>query len=268
MGMLHDLNPALWSSLLQASVSDLGPGEFWLASLQIVFINVLLSGDNAVVIAMACRGLPARQRFWGLAIGAGVAVILLIIFTTVIGRLMMMPYLKLVGGLALIYVATKLLGPERSNKNDVEAAAHLWRAVRVVVIADIVMSLDNIIAIAAIAHGNLLLLVIGLALSIPLIMAGAAVITALIDRYPILIWAGAALLGWVAGRVIATDPAVVQHLTAAFGETLAQEAELAAGCGAMLLAVAAGGLWSRWQEAAKIRAEAERAQARAEASTT
>jgi predicted tellurium resistance membrane protein TerC len=110
--------------------------------------------------------------------------------------------------------------------------------------------------------------VIGLALSIPLIMAGAVVITALIDRYPILIWAGAALLGWVAGRVIATDPAVVQHLTAAFGDTLAQQAELAAGCGATLLAVAAGGLWSRWQAAANIRAEAERAQARTEASTT
>ena len=99
-------------------------------------------------------------------------------------------------------------------------------------------------------------------------MAGAAVITALLDRYPILIWAGAALLGWVAGRVIATDPAVVQHLTSAFGETIAQEAELAAASGATLLAVAAGGLWSRWQEAAKIRAAAERAQASAEASTT
>jgi predicted tellurium resistance membrane protein TerC len=128
------------------------------------------------------------------------------------------------------------------------------------------MSLDNIIAIAAIAQGNLLLLVIGLALSIPLIMAGAAVITALIDRYPILIWAGAALLGWVAGRVIATDPAVVQHLTSGFGKTFAQEAELAAACGATLLAVTAGGLWSRWQETARIRAAAQRAQASAEAS--
>jgi YjbE family integral membrane protein len=241
--MLHDLNPALWSSLLQASVSDLGPGEFWLASLQIVFINVLLSGDNAVVIAMACRGLPARQRFWGLAIGAGVAVILLIIFTTVIGRLMMMPYLKLVGGLALIYVATKLLGPERSNKNDVEAAAHLWRAVRVVVIADIVMSLDNIIAIAAVAKGHLALLVVGLTVSIPVVIAGAALIMALLDRFPVLIWAGAALLGWIAGGVIATDPAIVRYVSTRFSEAIASQVEFAASGAIALLVVALGGLW-------------------------
>jgi YjbE family integral membrane protein len=262
------LHPALWREWFAASVAQLDAASFWFAVLQLIFVDVLLSGDNAVVIALACRNLPAEQRRWGIVLGAGAAVVLRVIFIGVVARLILLPYLKLVGGVALLIIAAKLIVPEKQDRNEVEAAAHLWRAVMVIVIADIVMSLDNIIAIAAIAHGNLLLLVIGLALSIPLIMAGAAVITALIDRYPILIWAGAALLGWVAGRVIATDPAVVQHLTAAFGETLAQEAELAAGCGATLLAVAAGGLWSRWQEAAKIRTAAERAQARVEASTT
>ena len=253
MGSLAQyLHPALWREWFAASVAQLDAASFWFAVLQLIFVDVLLSGDNAVVIALACRNLPPERRRWGIVLGAGAAVVLRVIFIGVVARLILLPYLKLVGGVALLVIAAKLIVPEKQDRNEVEAAAHLWRAVLVIVIADVVMSLDNIIAIAAIAHGNLLLLVIGLALSIPLIMAGAAVITALIDRYPILIWVGAALLGWVAGRVIATDPAVVQHLTAVFGETLAQEAELAAGCGAMLLAVAAGGLWSRWQEAAKI----------------
>ncbi len=269
MGSLTQyLHPALWRDWLAASAVQLDAASFWFAVLQLIFVDVLLSGDNAVVIALACRNLPAEQRRWGIVIGAGAAVILRIIFVGVVARLILLPYLKLVGGVALLVIAAKLLVPEDQDRNEVEAAAHLWRAVLVIVVADIVMSLDNIIAIAAIAHGNLLLLVIGLALSIPLIMAGAAMITALVDRYPILIWAGAALLGWVAGRVIATDPAVVQHLTSAFGETFAQEAELAAASGATLLAVAAGGLWSRWQEAARICAAAKRAQASAEANTT
>jgi YjbE family integral membrane protein len=242
-GILHDGSPALWGELLRGSVNDLGRGEFWFAALQIVFINVLLSGDNAVVIAMACRGLPARQRFWGLAIGAGVAVILLIVFTTIIGRLMLMPYLKLVGGLALIYIAAKLLAPERGDKSEVEAVAHLWRAVRIVVIADIVMSLDNIIAIAAVANGHFALLVIGLTVSIPVVIAGAALIMALLDRLPVLVWAGAALLGWIAGGVIATDPAVSRYVSAAFGATMMSQVELAASGAVALLVVGLGGLW-------------------------
>jgi YjbE family integral membrane protein len=241
--MLHDFNPAPWGELLRASVSDIGGGEFWLAALQIVFVNVLLSGDNAVVIAMACRGLPPRQRFWGLAIGAGVAVVLLITFTTIIGRLMLMPYLKLLAGLALIYVAAKLLAPERDDKNEVEAAAHLWRAVRIVVIADIVMSLDNIIAIAAVAKGNLALLVIGLTVSIPIVIAGSALIMALLNRLPVLIWAGAALLGWIAGGVIATDPAVLRYVSATIGAPMTSQVEFAASGAVALLVIGLGGLW-------------------------
>jgi YjbE family integral membrane protein len=262
------LHPALWRDWFAASATQLNAAGFWLAVLQIIFINVLLSGDNAVVIAMACRSLPATQRRWGIVIGAGVAVILRIVFVGVVARLILLPYLKLIGGLALLVIAAKLIVPDETERNEVRASAQLWRAVMIIVVADIVMSLDNIIAIAAVAQGNLLLLVFGLAVSIPLIMAGAALITVLLDRFPILIWAGAALLGWVAGRVIATDPAIVQRLTTAFGETFAQEAELAAACAATLLAVAAGGLWSRWQETAKIHTAANRVQARNEAGAT
>jgi YjbE family integral membrane protein len=192
---------------------------------------------------MACRGLPPRQRFWGLAIGAGVAVVLLIVFTTIIGRLMLMPYLKLVGGVALIYVAAKLLVPDHGDKNEVEAVAHLWRAVRIVVVADLVMSLDNIIAIAAVANGHLVLLVIGLTVSIPVVIAGAALIMGLLDRFPVLIWAGAALLGWIAGGVIATDPAVERYVSVTFGATLAAQVELAASGAVAVLVIGLGGLW-------------------------
>jgi YjbE family integral membrane protein len=249
--ILHALNPALWGDMLHASLADMGHATFWAAVLQIIFINMLLSGDNAIVIAMACRDLPPRQRLWGLIIGAGAAVLLRLVFTGIVGQLMQLPYLKLIGGVALIYVAAKLVVPERAGKNKVAAVAQLWRAVRIVVVADIVMSLDNVIAIAALAHGNLLLLVIGLVVSIPLIMVGAAVITVLLDRFPILIWAGSALLGWVAGGVMATDPAVENYLARVFGGTIANEAELAAASAAALLAVAAGGLWSRLRERAR-----------------
>jgi YjbE family integral membrane protein len=237
------LNSSQWGELLGVSSSDFGNTAFWVAVLQIVFINALLSGDNAVVIAMACRGLPPRQRFWGLVIGAGVAVILLIIFTGIVARLMLLPYLKLVGGLALLYIAAKLLVPDAPDKNEIEAVAHLWRAVRIVVVADIVMSLDNIIAVAAVAKGHLVLLAIGLAASIPIIIAGAALIMSLLDRFPILVWAGAALLGWVGGQVIATDPAISAYISAALSAKFAQQVELAAAGACAFLVVAAGGLW-------------------------
>jgi YjbE family integral membrane protein len=166
-----------------------------------------LSGDNALVIAMACRGLAPRQRLWGMVIGAGIAVVLLIAFTGVVAKLMVLPYLKLVGGVALLVIAAKLLVPEDEG-DDVAAGTSLWHAIRIVVIADIVMSLDNVIAVAAAANGQLALLILGLAISIPMIIAGAALIMMVLDRFPILIWLGAMLLGWIAGDVIETDPAV------------------------------------------------------------
>jgi YjbE family integral membrane protein len=156
---------------------------------------------------MACRGLAPRQRLWGMAIGAGIAVVLLIAFTGIVARLMVLPYLKLVGGLALLVIAARLLVPEDEG-DDVTAGTSLWHAIRIVVIADIVMSLDNVIAVAAAANGQLPLLILGLAVSIPMIIAGAALIMMVLDRFPILVWLGATLLGWIAGEVIATDPAV------------------------------------------------------------
>ena len=191
--------------------ADMQTPSFWLAVGKIIWINVLLSGDNALVIALACRGLHPRQRLWGMIIGAGIAVILLIVFTGIVATLMVLPYLKLVGGLALLAIAAKLLVPEDGG-DDVTEGTSLWHAVRIVVIADIVMSLDNVIAVAAAANGQLPLLILGLAVSIPMIIAGAALIMMILDRMPILVWLGAALLGWIGGNVIATDPAMAPRL--------------------------------------------------------
>jgi YjbE family integral membrane protein len=205
--LLQVLDPATIGALFAQLQTDLQQPVFWLAVGKIIWINVLLSGDNALVIAMACRGLAPRQRLWGMLIGAGIAVVLLIVFTGIVATLMVLPYLKLVGGLALLAVAAKLLVPDEEG-DDVAAATSLWQAVRIVVIADIVMSLDNVIAVAAAANGQLALLILGLAISIPMIIAGAALIMMVLDRLPILVWLGATLLGWIAGNVIATDPAI------------------------------------------------------------
>jgi YjbE family integral membrane protein len=205
--LLQVFDPANVGALLTQFHADLQQPAFWLAVGKIIWINVLLSGDNALVIAMACRGLAPRLRLWGMVIGAGIAVILLIAFTGIVATLMVLPYLKLVGGLALLVIAAKLLVPEDEG-DAVTAGTSLWHAVRIVVIADIIMSLDNVIAVAAAADGQLPLLILGLAISIPMIIAGAALIMLVLDRFPILVWLGATLLGWIAGDVIATDPAV------------------------------------------------------------
>ena len=200
-------------------LQDVMHAPFWIAVLQIIFVNIILSGDNAVVIAMACLTLPPKQRLWGMILGAGVAVLLRVIFTLVIAQAMAFPFLKLVGGALLFYVAIKLItGDADGEDEDVESAQTLWRAVRIVAIADIVMSLDNVIAIAAaaesaaaqvdLAHAAALkttLIIIGLATSVPLIIAGSAILMALLDRYRVLVWGGGALLGWIAGEVMVND---------------------------------------------------------------
>src|SRR6202043_207898 len=188
--------------------AEIHPPPFWAALAKIIWINVLLSGDNALVVALACRGLQPRQRLWGMILGAAAAVVLRIVFTAIVATIMEQPYLKLAGGLALIVIAAKLLVPERKEEGGVKSASHLWAAVQIVAIADIVMSLDNVIAVAAAANGSVPLLVLGLAISVPLIVAGAALIMALLTRLPALVWAGAGLLGWIAGEVMATDPVV------------------------------------------------------------
>jgi YjbE family integral membrane protein len=201
---------------------DMMHGPFWIAVLQIIFVNIILSGDNAVVIAMACLTLPPRQRLWGMILGAGVAVLLRVVFTLVIAQAMTYPYLKLVGGALLFYVAIKLVTEDADGDDaGVEGAQTLWRAVRIVAIADIVMSLDNVIAIAASAETaaaqvdlvhaaavKATLIIFGLATSVPLIVAGSAILMALLERYRVLVWGGGALLGWIAGDVMVTDSAL------------------------------------------------------------
>jgi len=211
VGWLRYFWDFMHGSLFAGLGAEIWQPEFWVALAKIIWINVLLSGDNALVIALACRGLEPRQRFWGMFLGAGVAVFLRIVFTGIVATLMLLPYLKLVGGLALILIAAKLLVPD-SEDDEIRSASNLWAAVQIVAIADIIMSLDNVIAVAAAANGSGLLLVLGLVISIPMIVAGAALIMALLDRLPILVWLGAALLGWIAGDVIATDPAVSPFL--------------------------------------------------------
>jgi YjbE family integral membrane protein len=214
--LLQIVDPANIATFATQFQAEMLQPAFWIAVGKIIWINVLLSGDNALVIALACRGLAPRQRLWGMIFGAGAAVVLRIIFTGIVASLMELPYLKLVGGLALLVIAAKLLVPEPEDEEGVESASHLWAAVQIVVVADIVMSLDNVIAVAAAANGSVPLLILGLAISIPLIVAGAALIMAVLNRLPILVWAGAALLGWIAGDVIATDPAVHPKLQALF----------------------------------------------------
>jgi YjbE family integral membrane protein len=251
MGLMAQvMDPGMWSGMLLSGWDEMGQIAFWVALLKIMWINVLLSGDNAVVIAMACRGLPHRQRLWGMILGAGVAVVLRIIFTGVVASLMLLPYLKLVGGLALFYIAAKLLVPEGPYEDETDVVEHLWRAVRIVAIADIIMSLDNVIAIAAAAQGNVALLVLGLAISIPLIVAGAALIMTLLDRFPILVWAGAALLGWIVGEVIATDPAIEGYLIAQFSKEGAHYIMLFAALLGAILVLVVGGLCRRARQSA------------------
>jgi YjbE family integral membrane protein len=203
-------------------LQDMTHGPFWIAVLQIIFVNIILSGDNAVVIAMACLTLPPKQRLWGMILGAGVAVLLRVIFTLVIAQAMTYPYLKLVGGALLFYVAIKLVTEDADGDDEgVEGAQTLWRAVRIVAIADIVMSLDNVIAIAASAESaaaqvdpvnaaalKATLIIFGLATSVPLIVAGSAILMALLERYRVLVWGGGALLGWIAGDVMVNDIAL------------------------------------------------------------
>lgn len=198
--------------------SEMMRPAFWLAALQIMGINILLSGDNAVVIALAVRELPPKERFWGMVLGAGCAAVLLILFTGIVATLLKLPYLKLIGGIALFWVAVNLVAPQPHDEEDTpEAVEDLWRAVRVVVVANIVMSLDNVIAVAAAAKGNYLLLGLGLAISIPVVIAGSALFLALLGRFPWVVWAGGALLGWIAGGLLPDDAIVSQYIAKMYG---------------------------------------------------
>jgi len=179
--------------------------EFWLGLLQITLINIVLSGDNAVVIALAARSLPQEQQKKAVMWGAGAAVIMRILLTIIAVKLLAMPYLKIIGAALLFWIAVNLLVPEDEEAN-VDSSDNLVKAIKTILIADLVMSLDNVIGVAAAAKGNMTLLVLGLAISIPLVIFGATILMKLMERWPIIITIGAGLLGWVAGEMLMTDP--------------------------------------------------------------
>ena len=180
---------------------------FWTALLKIIGVNIVLSGDNAVVIALAARSLPAKQQKQAIIWGSAAAIVLRIVLTLFAVALLELPWLKLIGALLLLWIGAKLLVPEDDDPN-IEASDNLWIAIRTILIADLVMSLDNVIAVAAAAGGHWGLMIIGLAISIPLVIFGATLLVKLMERWPIIITIGAGLLGFVAGEMAWEDLAV------------------------------------------------------------
>jgi YjbE family integral membrane protein len=189
-------------------MDELSGGGFWLALAQIIGVNIVLSGDNAVVIALAARGLPPEQQKRAVAWGSGAAVVMRIVLTLVAVELLRLPWLKLIGAVLLLWIAVQLLLPEDDEGSHGEAVTGMAAAVRTILLADLVMSLDNVIAVAAAAKGNNLLLIIGLAVSIPLVVFASRLLLGLMERFPVIITLGAALLGWVAGEMAIGDPTV------------------------------------------------------------
>jgi len=232
-------------SLMPALLAQLAEPQFWVAALQIVWINVLLSGDNAVVIALACRDLPPRQRRFGMIAGAGVSSILLIAFTSVVTRLMALPYLRLVSACALLWIAIRLVGPKAHEEEEAVPVESLRRAVQIIVLADIIMSLDNVVAVAAVARGRYLLLGLSLAVSIPVVYGGSRIVLSLLQRFPIIVWAGGALLGWVAGELLVNDPVLLSH----------DLSEVAAGIIGAGIVIAAGLVWKRMADVRRRRTD-------------
>ena len=219
---------------------DITTAAFWAALGSIILANILLSGDNAVVIAMAARTLPAHQQKKAIVWGSAAAIVLRVVLTVVAVELLTWPYLKIVGGLLLFYIGVTLLLGDDDDAAATEAernAGHLLVAIRTILIADLVMSLDNVIAVAAAAKGDNVLLVLGLAISIPLIIFGSTLLLKVMERFPIIITAGAALLGYLAGEMLLTDPAVARHFGA---PALAMVATAGAICAVLVVVVGLG----------------------------
>jgi YjbE family integral membrane protein len=189
----------------------------WAAIFSIILIDVLLGGDNAVVIALACRNLPPQLRWKGILWGTAGAILLRVALITMAVSLLAVPLLKLVGGVLLLWIGVKLLRPQDEDEHNLEGASTLWRAVKTIIVADFVMSLDNVIAIAGAAqsaHGDhqFALVVFGLAVSVPIIIWGSTLVLKLIDRFPLVVVGGAMLLGWIAGGMMVSDVMVLEHV--------------------------------------------------------
>ena len=221
---------------------DLTSPLFWSAFGSILLANIVLSGDNAVVIAMAARTLKPNQRAKAIFWGSAAAIVMRIVLTIVAIQLLTLPYLKMIGAVLLVYIGVDLLKGEGEEDGGSKEVNGMAAAIRTILIADLVMSLDNVLAVAAAAKGNLPLLVLGLLISIPLIIFGATLLTKVMERFPIIITVGAALLGFLAGEMLVTDPAV----TAQFG-VASHTTELVAGAIGAVLVVALGTYLSRRQ---------------------
>ncbi|HXD40301.1 MAG TPA: TerC family protein [Ramlibacter sp.] len=189
--------------------------EFWIGLVKIIWINIILSGDNAVVIALAARTLPANQQLKAVVFGSGAAVVLRVVLTVVAAKLLALSYLQIVGGLLLLWIGVQLLGDEDENDaGEVKHHGNLLSAIRTILIADLIMSLDNVIAVAAASQGSMLLLILGLAISIPLVIFGSTLMIKLMERFPIIVVIGAGLIGWVGGEAVIGDN-VLKELVAA-----------------------------------------------------
>ena len=186
--------------------------EFWLGLLKIIWINIILSGDNAVVIALAARSLPPEQQRQAVLFGSGAAVVLRIVLTVVAVQLLALPYLQMVGGALLLWIGVQLLSDHGGDEGEEKHYGSMMAAIRTILIADLVMSLDNVIAVAAAANGNMVLLVLGLAISIPMVIFGRTLMIRLMERFPIVVTFGAALIGWVGGETVVSDKVLVPLL--------------------------------------------------------
>lgn len=227
---------------------DLSSPLFWSAFASIVLANIVLSGDNAVVIAMAARTLRPEQRGKAIFWGSAAAIVMRIILTIVAIQLLSLPYLKVIGAILLVYIGVDLLSTEEEGDGEAKEINGMLAAIRTILIADLVMSLDNVLAVAAAAKGNVPLLVLGLLVSIPLIVFGATLLTKVMQRFPIIITIGAALLGFLAGEMLLTDPAV----TTRFGAVGEQTVTFGGVLGAVLVVALGTYLTKRRQKNAPI----------------
>lgn len=223
--------------------------QFLSALISIVIIDLILAGDNAVVIAMAVRSLPAEQRGKGIFYGAGAAVLLRVIATFFVSQLLTISFVKLVGGVLITWIAVKLFMEGVPEENIKKEATTIAQAVKVIVIADITMAVDNMLAVGGASHGNLFLLIFGLGLSIPFVVFTSNLLSMLMDRYPIIIYIGAAILGKVGGEMIITDPITVSILNPGKVTIYLVEAVFAIGV------IVAGKLWMKWKISRMEKAE-------------
>ncbi len=235
-------------------MESLSNPDIWIALFQICVINILLSGDNAVVIALACRDLPLKQQKQAFAIGAIGVIVLMTVLTAFAAYLMTLSYLEIVGSVLLLWIGIKLLAAEEEAEEGAKASSSFWDAVKTIIIADIVMSLDNVLAMAGAAKGHLGMLFLGMVITIPLVLFGAALVMKLLNRFPIFITFGAGLLGWVAGEMAVADPAIKDVI-----EQQYHWADWAAPITGAILVVAAGHYLARRKLKEDVAAASEKA---------